>query len=84
MRYLASVALVLLFGVAWVAPGSATATDPLTTSCQCFALVCTNGSTAVPCQATCPGTAVCTCASCIPVGSGKGTYASGPNSCYCQ
>jgi hypothetical protein len=45
-------------------------------------VTCGNGSTSAACQATCPGQAVCSCASCT--GGGKSSYLAGQNSCFCQ
>ncbi|HEY1697457.1 MAG TPA: hypothetical protein VGG39_35085 [Polyangiaceae bacterium] len=56
--------------------------EPLSTSCQCFAVTCSNGSTSAACQVTCTGQAVCSCASCTRAGSSS--YLAGQNSCICQ
>jgi hypothetical protein len=82
--YLASLAFALACVAAGLpnAPEAAPAPEPLSTSCQCPAIACGNGSTELPCQVTCPGTAVCSCATCVM--TGKISYASGPSSCVCQ
>jgi hypothetical protein len=56
--------------------------DLLSTSCMCPSVSCGNGSTALMCQVTCQGQALCLCAYCIAK-SGS-SYVSGQNSCVCQ
>jgi hypothetical protein len=74
--------VVLSLVAAATAPPASPDAQPLATSCQCNAVVCSNGSTAIPCQVTCPGTAICSCAYCVV--TGKISYVSGGSSCMCQ
>lgn len=79
MSHLAATALNVALIVAGL-PASEEIAQPLTTTCQCITVTCSNGGMSPACVATCPGQAVCSCAYCTD----RGRIISGQNSCYCQ
>jgi hypothetical protein len=86
MNHLAFVGLGLAFlvaGPAFETTPTPVVSDSPTTSCQCIAVTCGNGSTAPACQVTCAGQAVCACAYCIARAGGSSSI-SGLNSCMCR
>ena len=81
MSHLAAIAFGVAVIVARLPASEETAQpQPLTTTCQCITVTCSNGGMSPACVATCPAQAVCSCAYCTD----RGRIISGQNSCYCQ